>query len=473
MTLHKKTDILCQPFVRPFAQYVEHAALSQAIACKQCPAIVGANSAVRGMSIFAAEPVEIFDVYLHEHDPFKKLEAFLGKYQLKETQGITDGFCGGWIGYFGYELGRFIEKLPQQAIDDIGLPVIRLAFYDKAILYDHQRNSFSLVAVKMDGTGSVESKFTTLSGWLAEAKEKPAPLSLRTSMDALDPMTLKSTMTQAEYFAALRKIHRHIIDGDVYQINYSQRFSMPFEKNAVELLNWQNRHNPSPYAAYLGWDKTAIVSASPELFLEVRGVHICTHPIKGTRPRNPTLAENAAANRNQFTALVESEKDQAELAMIVDLERNDLARVCVPGTRHVFCARRIETFPTVYHAVGTVAGTLAVPPGPARVEALLRATFPGGSISGAPKIRAMEIIDSLEPTARGIYTGSIGWIGLNYDLCLNIAIRTVIVHNNIAYVQVGGGIVADSDPQAEWEETLTKAHALLAGIRATNISIQI
>jgi len=279
---------------------------------------------------------------------------------------------------------------------------------------------------------------------------------------------MNSTITQADYFAALKRIHRHIIDGDVYQINFSHRFSTPYRADPITLFNWQNRFNPSPFAAYLAWDNTAIVSASPELFLEVRGQCVCTCPIKGTRPRNAALPDDAPANRAQFAALVESEKEQAELAMIVDLERNDLARICVPGSRHVVCARRIESFPTVYHAVATVAGTLDMPPTPERVEAILRATFPGGSITGAPKIRAMEIIDTLEPTARGVYTGGIGWIGLNFDLCMNIAIRTVIVHNHIAHLQVGGGVVADSDPQAEWDETLSKARALAAGIQAIN-----
>ena len=350
--------------------------------------------------------------------------------------------------------------------------MIRLAFYDKAILCDHQQNSLSCVAVEMEGTASVEEKFATMAGWLDEAKEPSAPPPPAYTK-SFDVNAVKSTMTQADYFSALKQIHRHIIDGDVYQINFSQRFSTPFTGTPIDLLDWQNRHNPSPYAAYLAWDMTAIVSASPELFLEVKGDAVCTRPIKGTRPRNSILPDDAPANRAQFAALVESEKEQAELAMIVDLERNDLARVCVPGTRHVPCARRIETFPTVYHAVASVEGKLPLPPRPERIETLLRATFPGGSITGAPKIRAMEIIDALEPTCRGVYTGSIGWIGLNFDLCLNIAIRTIVIHNGIAHVQAGGGIVADSDPQAEWDETLTKARALVAGILEINKNIHI
>ena len=461
----------CRSHVRPAAGPVDLSALARVVAAKDRPAILGGNTSVRGMSIFAAEPVKTFEFFLHETDPFEKLDAFLRKYPLKEPCGSTGGFCGGWIGYFGYELGRFIEALPQRAMDDTGLPVIRLGFYDKAILYDHPQKALSLVAVELEGEDSVDDKFATLAAWLDAAKEQPSPPPPSAAMESFDVSAVTSTMTQTDYFSALTQIHRHILDGDVYQINFSQRFSTPFSGTPIDLFDWQNHHNPSPYAAYLAWGDTALVSASPELFLEVRGQAVCTRPIKGTRPRTPRLPDESPANRTQFAALVESDKEQAELAMIVDLERNDLARVCVPGTRHVPCARRIEAFPTVYHAVATVEGTLALSPRPERVGALLRAAFPGGSITGAPKIRAMEIIDALEPTCRGVYTGSIGWIGLNFDLCLNIAIRTIVIHNKTAYIQTGGGIVADSDPQAEWDETLTKAHALMAGIRETNSNI--
>jgi para-aminobenzoate synthetase component 1 len=218
----------------------------------------------------------------------------------------------------------------------------------------------------------------------------------------------------------------------------------------------------------LAWDDKAVISASPELFLEVQGDTITTKPIKGTRPRNPSMSDESPENTGHFHDLILSEKDQAELAMIVDLERNDLARVCVPGTRGVSCGRKIEAFPTVYHAVAVIQGKLAVSTGPQRVIDILKATFPGGSITGAPKIRSMEIIDELEPTGRSVYTGSIGWIGVNFDLSWNIAIRTILLSGQQAFIQTGGGIVADSDPLAEWTETLTKARALLAGVRTSN-----
>ncbi len=206
-----------------------------------------------------------------------------------------------------------------------------------------------------------------------------------------------------------------------------------------------------------------IVSASPEMFITIRDGVISTKPIKGTRPRINNPSQSQQINEKNFNELLTSEKEQAELNMIIDLERNDVARICQPGTRKVVQPRTIESYPTVFHAVATVAGQL-------RREItfcdVLKAMFPGGSITGAPKIRSMEIIDETEPTARGVYTGSIGFIGIDGAVSLNIAIRTIIIAGQKAYAQTGGGIVADSDPQAEWDETITKARALIAGINS-------
>ena len=442
--------------------------LTEVVAAKSLPAILGGNNSVEGQSIFAAEPVEVFEFSLQQDAPFEKLKNILSKYQLKEKMsGTFSGFSCGWIGYLGYELGRFIEKMPNQAADDLGFPVIRLGFYDRAILYDHQTKEFTLMVLVCEGRGeTAEEKMAVLHGWLDEAKKVSVPDLQSIDLESVEIDTLESNMTKQLYLDAITKIKHYIIEGDTYQINFSQRLEMPFTARPVDVFHWQNRFNPSPFAAYLAWDDRAVVSASPELFLKVRDNSIVTRPIKGTRPRNPLLPDDAAENTGYFHELILSDKDQAELAMIVDLERNDLARVCVPGTRHVSCARKIEPFPTVYHAVAVIEGQLSTPPSSQRVVDILKATFPGGSITGAPKIRSMEIIDELEPTARNVYTGSIGWIGLNGDLCLNIAIRTILIAAQKATVQAGGGIVADSDPEAEWNETLTKARALLAGISA-------
>ncbi|MHC4354411.1 MAG: anthranilate synthase component I family protein, partial [Planctomycetota bacterium] len=250
-------------------------------------------------------------------------------------------------------------------------------------------------------------------------------------------------------------------------INFSQRFECDYSAPPIRLFHWQNHHNPSGYAAYIDGGDFHIVSASPEMFITIADDAIRTKPIKGTRPR---LGEAGGAgdparqiNAENFEELLRSEKERAELNMIVDLERNDVAKICKPGTRTVIRPRTIETYPTVFHAVATVGGRL-------REDVtfcdVLRAMFPGGSITGAPKIRSMEIIDETEPTARGPYTGSIGYIGIDGNVCLNIAIRTIIIAGRKAFAQAGGGIVADSEPEAEWAETITKARALLAGINS-------
>jgi para-aminobenzoate synthetase component 1 len=470
MAIQPQQPISCQPHFCQVEADISLPSLSEVVAGKPLAAILGGNESVDGWSVFSAEPVEMFEFSLHQDQPFEKLLAFLSKYQIADgSSGPSGVFCGGWIGFFGYELGRFIEKLPAAAVDDLGFPVIRLGFYDKAVLFDHKAGQITLMALSCDRQGvTTAEKFGVLNRWLDETKNACGPTFKSANIETIAGDTANSNMTKQMYLDAIAKIKHYIVEGDTYQINFSQRFEKPFDARPVDVFHWQNRFNPSPYATYLAWDNSAVVSASPELFVKVDGDSITTKPIKGTRPRNPLLADASAENTGHFHDLVMSEKEQAELAMIVDLERNDLARMCRPGTRRVSCGRQIEAFPTVYHAAATVQGQLTSPPQPQRIIEILRASFPGGSITGAPKIRSMEIIDELEPAARGVYTGSIGWIGLNFDLCWNIAIRTVLISGHKAYAQAGGGIVADSDPEAEWNETWTKARALLAGIEAVN-----
>ena len=472
MAIQSQEAVSCIPHYCQAEADVPLPSLSEVIADKPLAAILGGNESVDGWSVFAAEPVEVFEFSLHQKRPFEKLLTTLSKYRLDhdcKEQLPLGVFNGGWIGYFGYELGRFIEKLPTTAVDDLSFPVIRLGFYDKAILFDHTNCQFTLMALEYEGQHqTANQKNAVLKDWIAQARTVPTSVPASVDIERVSMGNLHSNISQTQYAAALAKIKQYINDGDTYQINYSQRFSADFTGRPVDLFHWQNRFNPSPFAAYLAWDDRAVVSASPELFLKVDGDSIVTKPIKGTRPRNPSLPDESAENTKHFHDLVISEKEQAELAMIVDLERNDLARICRPGTRSVSCGRQIEAFPTVYHAVATVRGQLTSRQEPQRIIEILKASFPGGSITGAPKIRSMEIIDELEPTARGVYTGSVGWIDLNFDLCWNIAIRTILISGQRAFIQAGGGIVADSDPQAEWNEILTKARALFAGIDAVN-----
>jgi len=340
-----------------------------------------------------------------------------------------------------------------------------LCFYDRVIVYNHHSNTFWLVALELPGDPErPEEKIAALEHRLDRSQRMPPPEPPAMSIENLDFTDIRRNMTRDDYLDAVRRIKNYIRDGDIYQANFSHRFEQPFRGKPVQLFHWQNRHNPSGYAAYLDAGDFQIVSASPEMFITIRNGLIHTKPIKGTRPRvSPSDEQASRLNRERFNDLLTSEKEQAELNMIIDLERNDVARICKPGTRSVIQPRTIETYPTVFHAVATVGGELR---DNVTFSDVLKAMFPGGSITGAPKIRAMEIIDELEPTARGVYTGAIGFIGLDGTVCLNIAIRTAIITNGSAFVQTGGGIVADSDPQAEWAETIAKARALLAGIRA-------
>jgi para-aminobenzoate synthetase component 1 len=429
-------------------------AVSEAFAMQPSVSILGGNSAVidgGGFSYWAAEPREVFEFRWQQTAPFDRLRRILSKYAIANDADVPDGvFRGGWIGYFGYELGRHIETLPQTTIDDLEMPLISLRFYDRFATYDHSRGTYWLLA--MERRDDEESQGI-------ELRDMP-----KADVESVRLSRFRANMSQADYIRSVHRIKRYILDGDVYQVSFSQRFDCPFTGRPIDLFHWQNRFNPSPYAAFIDAGSHQIVSASPELFMDIHDGRIRTKPIKGTRPRlvgNDPHSQRI--NQCHLDELLTSEKEQAELNMIVDLERNDLARICKPGTRKVVQPRTIETCPTVFHAVATVAGDLRADVG---FTEAMKAVFPGGSVTGAPKIRAMEIINELEPTVRGVYTGSIGFIGLDGTACLNIGIRTIIITAGKAFVQTGGGIVADSDPRAEWEESLTKARALLAGIEA-------
>lgn len=423
----------------------------------------------RRFSIWAAEPVDVFEFNEGQKEPFEKLKSVLGKYKLTDGdfKGLAKGFfCCGWIGYFGYGLNQYIENIGEANIDDTGLGHVRLCFYDRAVCYDHTEGVWRLVVLEMTGDNeSVQEKTSSLLDILKEAEGIEVCVPARGDVVGIDSDVFSCNMSRAYYFEAFGKIQKYIYDGDVYQINFSRRFECEYRGRGIELYHWQNEYNPSPYAAFIDGGDNFIVSASPEMFITIHDGYIYTKPIKGTRARI-NGGDSEKINRVNFSELVGSEKEQAELNMIVDLERNDIARICRAGTRKVLQARTIEEYATVFHAVATISGELAQWQGIEDFCEVLKAVFPGGSITGAPKIRAMEIIEELEPTGRGVYTGSVGYIGLDGSVCLNIAIRTIIIKDGRAYVQTGGGIVADSKAEAEWEETITKAKALLAGINS-------
>ncbi|NBB96014.1 MAG: aminodeoxychorismate synthase, component I [Planctomycetes bacterium] len=414
--------------------------------------------------------------------------ALADAFAVVDVDAPDDDYGPGWIGYLGYELGRHVERLPSRAVRDTALPELHLAFYDALLIHDTTERTWQLAELVFDdppaGAGQAGA---TLRSLLADANPRrmedpfgrltacspPAPQGGKfsapspagrgrvTAFQAGTHDLPPSNFTPEAYRAAVQRCIDYIAAGDIFQVNLSQRFTVADAPPAIDIYRALRKRNPAWYAAYLALPtpagRAAIASSSPELFLRVRGRHVTTRPIKGTRPRTGDTATDAAAAAD----LQASAKDNAELAMIIDLLRNDLGRVCRFGTVRVSEAASLEAHPSVYHLVGTVTGELREDVGPAE---LLRATFPGGSVTGAPKIRAMEIIDDLEGLARDVYTGCVGIVGVNGTAEWNIAIRTVVCDGGRALVQAGGGIVADSTPDGEYRETLDKARALLEAI---------
>lgn len=397
-------------------------------------------------------------VTLSDESVFTALQSILDRHQTFQPFGTPElPFLGGGIGYFAYELGRQLERLPATTIDELGTPDCYLGFYNFAIILSHELRKVFLAHFQPRG-------FANARSWeqlLDEIDDAPASayeeLPMKRSVNG--GFRITSDFTEETYSRAVRRILDYIFAGDAYQVNMTQRFQIDLNgtrpwkvfKHLMDL-------NPAPFAAYLNFENQTVVSSSPERFLLVRDRYVETRPIKGTVKRHAVLAEDEA-NRQW---LFQSEKNRAELAMIVDLQRNDLGRCCRPGSVRVRAFPELESYASVHHLVATVTGELAQ--GQSVVD-LIKATFPGGSITGAPKIRAMEIIDELEPVARGVYTGSIGYLGFNGSSDLNIAIRTIVIQEGKAYIHAGGGIVADSEEQSEYEETLVKAGKLIEAVK--------
>jgi len=388
--------------------------------------------------------------------PFEVLGHFLEAYRLDSCPWPVP-FTGGAVGYLGYDLCHFIERLPQTAVDDLKLPECCFGFYDLILAFDNLGGRAYIISTGFPELEEARRKRRAKSR-LDEMKARLARLPViggePSFSSSLEPVTLKGNFSHPEYVAAVEKAREYIIAGDIFEVNLSQRFEAELRIVPDELYLRLRKLNPAPFASYLGFDELKVVSASPERFLRLNGDRVETRPIKGTRPRGRTPEEDQAL-ANQLKA---SLKDRAENIMIVDLERNDLGRVCRFGSVQVTELAILEVFPTVFHLTSTVMGRLRE--GKNGID-LLRAAFPGGSITGAPKVRAMEIIDELEPTRRSVYTGSIGYLGFNGNLDLNIAIRTFLVKGERAYFQVGGAVVYDSDPEAEYRETLDKGRALV------------
>lgn len=400
-------------------------------------------------------------------NPLDIIGGLLRQYRVDRVE-CPVPFFGGAAGYFAYDLGRQLEELPELAADDVGVPDCWLGFYDVVAALDHVGREVYITSTGIPGPGPLASRAEARERleWFEEKLTRGCGgrpvLNSRPEAQAgkFEPGSrgLVSNFNRESYCRVVERAREYIAAGDIFQVNLSQRFSLPRTEDPWEIYRRLRKINPAPMAAYINCgDGLQVVSASPERFLKVTGGLVETRPIKGTRPRGGTPEEDARW-RNE---LWNSEKDRAELVMIVDLERNDLGRVCVPGTVRVPELYRLEEYPTVFHLVSTVLGRLE---SGRDVVDLLKASFPGGSITGAPKIRAMEIIEELEPVRRGIYCGSIGYLGFNGDTDLNIVIRTLVFAGDRIYFQVGGGITIDSDPLAEYMETLDKAKALVISL---------
>ena len=425
-------------------------------------------------------------------DVLAEVGAFLRPHQRDPLEGLPP-FQGGAAGYLAYDWGRVLERLPASRYDDLALPDAVLGIYDWVIAWDHrtsrawvistgiperdetarqrraaQRAAHVMALLRGDCGASGEPDpgapiAPARRGGVARPTSTPIAPSYPVEGGWWDPrLEVRSSFTHAGYLDAVTRVRDYILAGDIFQTNLSQRFEAPLTESPWDLYLRMRLRNAAPFAAFFETPEVSVVSASPERFLRVDGSgHVETRPIKGTMPRGFGPEHDGALGQ----ALSESAKDRAENLMIVDLMRNDLSRVCSPGTVRVPELFALEHYATVHHLVSTVVGQLA--PGNDALD-LLRAAFPGGSITGAPKVRAMEIIAELEPSQRSVYCGSLGYCSVTGALDTSIAIRTVIAPagRGRVFFSAGGGIVADSDPEQEYRETLHKARGMIDALGA-------
>ena len=388
-------------------------------------------------------------------DPFSALRRLWADFGIASRR----QFCGGAVGFFGYDLGRFIEELPNLAEDDLGLPDAVFFFCSVFVVFDHERHSGEIIAlVETDDAG------------LAKKEAEKRIAQVKAQLDGpLVPLRggaggrrtkWHSNFTKEAFTRVVREAKDYIMAGDIYQVNLSQRLVTPVVSSPLAIYSILRDLNPSPFAGFFDFGDWYLIGCSPERLIKLEGTRAETRPIAGTIRRGGSEMEDNRL-RAQLTADI---KERAEHIMLVDLERNDLGRVCRFGSVEVDELIVTESYSHVTHIVSNVVGTLR----PDRDGFdLIRAAFPGGTITGCPKVRAMEIIEELEPVRRGPYTGSMGYISFNGNLDLNIIIRTLVVRDGLAYVQAGAGIVADSDPEREYYETLYKAEAL---VQATTLA---
>lgn len=393
-------------------------------------------------------------------NPWAILDQLLTRYELSEDT-PTPFPLGGCFGFWGYDLKNFVEpKLRPRAVNDLEWPDCQVGLYDSLVAFEEGTTKAWIIATGLDADGERQTAQARhqMDFWQHRLRQPVAPFDTAHAPSAvstgpLPPPRPESNFTRDGFVQAVQRAQHYIRQGDIYQVNLAQRLSVEWAGTGWDLFLRLVKASPAPHAAYLHAGDFEIASSSPELFLRISGSHIQTRPIKGTRPRSQDPHRDAAL----AAELLQSAKERSELIMITDLLRNDLGKVCSYGSVRVPDLLRLEPYAQVQHLVSTVEGELR--PGVAHFEALA-STFPGGSITGAPKFRAMEIIDELEPVTRGPYTGCLGYLGFNRRCQLNMLIRTALCRAGRAWWHVGAGIVADSDAEAEYEETLAKSRGL-------------
>ena len=429
-------------------------------------------------SILAGEPSTVFfakadQIWLttkegtrtFQGEPLAQLQNLLDAQAAVRVEDLPP-FVGGAVGFFGFDAYRYVEPLPSKAADDLHLPDLGFIFCDQAVVLDHLLKKLWVIVLADPGAEpdrAYDAAVSRVDALARRAIRVPDhPLTLRQAQGEWSSgrTEIQSTHTRASFEQMVQEAKRFIAEGEIYQANLSQRFRLPLLDEPWALYRRLTAVNPSPFAAFAdfaalpGGETFQIVSASPERFLRLHDAKVETRPIAGTRPKGDSAVETARLRRE----LILNEKERAEHLMLVDLERNDLGRVCRFGSVRVDSLMELEEYSHVIHIVSNVQGI--VRPGVRPLD-LIPAVFPGGTITGCPKIRSVEIIDALEPVRRQLYTGALGYISAAGDMDLNLLIRTGLVVNDSVYIQAGAGIVADSDPAKEFDETVHKAQALM------------
>jgi anthranilate synthase component 1 len=388
-------------------------------------------------------------------DPYTLAHDAVSEVRQAEIAGLPP-FAGGAVGFFGFDCVRAVERLPEPNPDVLGLPDMALMLSDVIVAFDHLRHTVTILAnAYLDDGSDLETAHARAVEAIRQVRTRLAgPLPALETHPARPEPQFESNMTREHFEANVARIVEYIRAGDAYQVVPSQRWSAPTPVEPFSIYRGLRAVNPSPYMYFLDFEDFQIVGASPEPLLTVNGRHVSTRPIAGTRPRGEDDAAIAAE-------LLADEKERAEHVMLVDLGRNDLGRVCEPGSVYVERLMEVETYSHVLHIVSQVAGTLK--PEVGAIDAL-RSVLPAGTLSGAPKIRAMEIIDELEPVKRGAYGGAVGWLSYAGEIDTCICIRTVVVKDGMAHIQAGGGTVADAKPDYEYEESRAKARGVVRAI---------